>query len=108
VLSGGASCGELFEHSGRLSDLDEVSVGVAHVAANLGAAINRRGQKGRALGRPFLVDLFDVGYTEVEECADTVEVGGDLEVDVWFVVGWAAARVDDDPTRSDYCSMSNM
>lgn len=41
--------GLLLEDARSLTDLDEVSVGFTHVAADLGSAIDRGSQKGRTL-----------------------------------------------------------
>jgi hypothetical protein len=53
--------------AGRLTDLDEVPVGVAQVTAKLDAAVGRRCQELRASRSPLVVDAVDVGHPDVEE-----------------------------------------
>src|SRR5215207_7168560 len=82
---------------GALADLDEMVVGIAEVAADLGAAVLGRGEESGAAGGPGLVHRLDVGDPDVEEGADAVGVGRGLQDDRGLVVGGTAADVDDDP-----------
>ena len=53
-------------------DLDQVAVGVAHVAADLGLMVLRWRQELVALGGPLDPDGLDVGDPDVEEAADPI------------------------------------
>src|SRR5690348_16428494 len=81
----------------RLSYLDEVAVRVADVAADLTAAVDRRGQKLGPAPAPRFVYGVDVGDPDIEKGADPVKIGRRLERYRWFVVRRSAADVDDDP-----------
>jgi hypothetical protein len=70
-----------------LADLDQVTVGVADVGADLASVVLWLGEKLRAPCRPLPVDLVDVGDTDVEEGAGAVGIGGRGEGDGWLVVG---------------------
>jgi hypothetical protein len=80
-----------------LSDLDQMAVRVAHVAADLSAAVDRRRQEVGAAFAPGAVRAVDVGDANVEEAVDAVWVLWRLECDGRLVVCRAAADVDDDP-----------
>ena len=56
----------------QLADFNQVAVGVAHVAADLDAAVDRRGQKLRAAGAPLFVDGVDVGDADIQEGRDAI------------------------------------
>jgi hypothetical protein len=74
-----------------------VTVGVAHVAADLVLVLFRRRQEFRAPGAPFGVDGRDVFDPDIEEAADMVEIAWRLQGDRRLVVGRPSAHVDDDP-----------
>src|SRR5215470_7740202 len=58
-----------------LADLDEIAVGIAHVAAQLAAmVIERLGQELRALARPMLVACANVRDAQIEEAAHVVRI----------------------------------
>src|ERR1700759_1955952 len=81
----------------RLTDLDDVAVGIADVAADLRLVLLRRRQELRAAGAPVGVDGLDVGDADVLEGADRVGVGGRREWDGRLVVVRPPPFVDDDP-----------
>src|SRR6266545_674157 len=84
-------------HAGRLANLDQMAVGVAHVAADLSAVVLGLGEELRPPRAPRLIGGLDVGDTDVQEGAGAVEVARRLEDDLWLVVGRPAADVDDHP-----------
>src|SRR6266705_3021794 len=81
---------------GGLADLDEVAVGVADVCADLAAVVFGLGEELGSSGRPDLRCRGDVRDADVEEGADLVGVGRRCEGDRGFVVGRAAAVVEDE------------
>ena len=83
---------------GGLPHLDEISIRVPQVAADLGLMLFGRCEEHRAPLAPLGVGPMDVGNADVEEAADSVRVLGCLEDGVRFVVCGATARIDDDPT----------
>src|SRR4030088_161949 len=82
---------------GGLADLDEVAVGVADVCADLAAVVFGLGEEIGSSGRPDLRCRGDVRDADVGEGADLVGVGRRGEGDRGFVVGRAAAVVEDEP-----------
>src|SRR3954470_22301947 len=67
----GPLLGELaLEHPGRLADLDQIAVGVAHVAAHLGPAVDRLSDEVGPLGLPVPVARLDIGHPQVEEAGN--------------------------------------
>ena len=80
-----------------LADLDEVAVGVAHVAAEFMTPVCGRCQELGPASAPQLVDGVDVGDADVEEAADVVGVARRLERHRRLVIGGWPADVDDDP-----------
>jgi len=81
----------------RLTDLDEVAIGIAHVAPRLGLVNLRLGKELRTQTFPTFVTFCDVGDADVHEAADSPAILRRREVDVRLVVGRAAADIDDDP-----------
>ena len=79
-----------------LPDLDDVTVRISDVAADLVLVLLRRRQELRALGAPFGVHCADVCDPDIEEAADPVGVGWRLKGDRGLVVGGASAGIDDD------------
>src|SRR5215475_8651112 len=64
----GALRGELaVQQAGGLADLDEVSVRIPYVTADLRSAVDRRRDELCPLGQPLLVAGLDVGDPEVQE-----------------------------------------
>src|ERR1039457_607347 len=55
------------EQAGRLAHLDEVAIGVTHVAADFAPAVDRRRDEGGAFRAPLPVAGLDVGDAQVEE-----------------------------------------
>src|SRR5580658_4263111 len=76
---------------------DQVTVGIADVAALLVGVLFRRRQELSAPGAPFGVYGVDVFDPDVEEAADPVGIARRLQDDRRLVVGRAPAGVDDDP-----------
>ena len=94
----GPFLGELsLQDSSGLPDLDEVAVGVAHVAAQFGATIDRLDEKGRTAGAPQLVAGFDVCDAQVEERGHVVRRLVRNHICLGLVRGATAARVHDHP-----------
>src|SRR5260370_42519216 len=85
------------QKSGRLADLDQVTVGVADVRADFAPVILGRGQELSAFGRPLLVDLGDVRDAHVEECAGTAGIWWCGEGDAGLIVGGTGSGVEHQP-----------
>ena len=86
-----------FEQSGGLADFDHVAIRVPHVAADLGAAVNRRRHELGSLRAPLLVARLDVGDPQVHEDRDRVARFVVDDRDVGLVGGGPAARIHDHP-----------
>jgi len=86
-------------HLSILADLDEVPVGIAHVAAPFPAVgiLQRLRKEDRALVAPLFVARPDVGNTQIEEAIDSVEIRWCFENDLWFVGSRATSAVENDP-----------
>ena len=77
-----------------LADLDQVAVRAADVGADFAAVIFWLSQKLGTFGRPFPVNLCDIGNAHVEESAGMFGVGRRDRGDPGLVVGRAAAGVE--------------
>src|SRR5262249_48110362 len=77
--------------------LDQVTVGIADVAADLVLVLFRRRQELSPPGTPFGVHRRDILDPDVEEAADPVGIAWRLQGDRRLVVGRASADIDDDP-----------
>ena len=75
--------------TGGLSDLDEMSVGVTQVAADLGAKVLGWGDERGATRAPQVVDRLDVSDTDVEEAAGAGRVLRRVQDHVWACRRWA-------------------
>src|SRR5215469_5593599 len=82
---------------GGLPDFDQMTVGIADVAALLVLVLFRRRQELGTAGAPFGVYGLDVFDPDIEEAADPVGIGWRLQGDRRLVVGRASADIDDDP-----------
>src|SRR5215831_167530 len=71
---GGRNCSAAGLRLSRLTDLDQVAVGVPDVGTDFAPVIFRLGKELHALGRPFRVDPGDIRHTNVEEPARAVGV----------------------------------
>jgi hypothetical protein len=80
-----------------LPQFDQVTVGIADIAALLERVLFRRGQEFSAPGAPFGVYGIDVRHPDIKEAADPVGITWRLQDDRRLVVGRAAAGIDDDP-----------
>src|SRR5712664_3119230 len=89
------------EQARRLADLDQVTIRVADVGADLAAVVLGLGQELGALRRPLRVGRADVGDPEVEKCAGLVGVSRRRERHRGLVIGRAAARIKDEPAVGD-------
>src|SRR5262249_53086801 len=81
----------------QLADLDQVPVGIAHVAPDLGATVDRRGHKLRSAGAPELVDSADVGDADVQEARGVIWIRGRRERHGRLVVRGVFRGTDGDP-----------
>src|SRR5450755_4585151 len=81
----------------RLAYLDEVAVGIAHVAPRLGLVNLRLGEELRTQTLPTFVAFRDVRDADVHEAADSLAIPRRCEVYGQLVVGRPAADIDDDP-----------
>src|ERR1700728_3369727 len=83
-----------------LAHLDQMTVGIADVAALLVLVLLGRCQELSTPGAPFGAHAVDVFNPDLEEAADPVGIAWRLQDDRWLVVGRAAAAIDDDPAVS--------
>ena len=79
-----------------LSDFDDVSVGIAHVAADLVLVLFRLCQEFSTPCAPLGVHGRDVFDPDIQEAADPVGIARSLQADRRLVVRRAAAYADDD------------
>ena len=80
-------------HLSVLADLDEVAVGIAHVATPFPTVIvERLGEEERSFGAPLFVTGPDVGDAQVEEAVHPVEIQRGFEEDIGLVRRRAATR----------------
>src|SRR5439155_11066173 len=63
------------EHADRLADLDQVTIRIADICADLAPVILGLGEKLDALGRPLRVQLPDVRDSNIQECTRAVGIG---------------------------------
>ncbi len=89
-------------HLSVLADLDEVAVGITHVAAPFPAVgiRQRLRKKDRAFVAPLFVAGPDVGDTQIEEAVHSVDIRRCFKKDLWFVGSRATAAVENDPAIS--------
>jgi hypothetical protein len=81
-----------------LADLDEVAVGITHVAVPLPAVIvERLGKKERSFVAPLFVAGPDVGDTQVKEAIHSGEIRRCFEEDLELVGSRATAGIENDP-----------
>src|ERR1700677_4454538 len=80
-----------------LPHFDQVTVGIADVAALLVLVLFRRRQELSAPGAPLRVHSLDVFDPDIEEAADPVGILRRFQGDRGLVVGGASADIDDDP-----------
>ena len=81
-----------------LPHFDQVTIGIADVAAGLVRVPFRRRQELSTAGTPFGVHGLDVFDPEIEEAADPVQIPRRLQGDRRLVVGRPATGIDDDPS----------
>jgi hypothetical protein len=98
----GDSTGIVFEtverHLSVLADLDEVAVGITHVATPFPAVIVQRfGEEERSFVAPFFVAGPDVGDAQVEEAIHSVEIRRSFEEDLRLVGSRTATGIENDP-----------
>src|SRR2546425_7206609 len=84
MIAAGNSSGVLLEvverHPSILADLDEVAVGIAHVATPFPAVVvERLGEEDRSFGAPLFVTGPDVGDTQVKEAVRSEEHTSELQ-----------------------------
>ena len=78
-----------------LADLDEVPVGIAHVATPFPAVIVLRlGKKEGTFGAPLLVAGPNVCDTQIEEAIYSVEIRRCFEIDLWLVGSRATPGIE--------------
>src|SRR5262249_58965600 len=81
----------------RLSDLDEVPVRIADVAAKLRRVDLGLGDEPGTPGRPEVVVAPDVGHAKVQKAAEHIRLSGWGSGDLGLVVGRSTSTIDDDP-----------
>src|SRR5215469_12835207 len=81
----------------RLSDLDEVPVRIAHVAAKLRRVDLWLGDEPGTPRRPEVVVAPDVGHAKVQKAAEHIWLSRWGSDNLGLVVGWSTSAVDDDP-----------
>src|SRR5271169_349764 len=80
-----------------LPHFDQMTVGIADVAALLELVLFRRRQEFSTPGAPFGVHGLDVFNPDIKEAADPVGITRRLQDDRRLVVGRSSAAIDDDP-----------
>jgi len=84
-----------------LADLDEVAVGITHVAAPFPAVIVQwLGKEERSFVTPLFVAGPDVGDTQVKEAIRSVEIRRCFKKDLWLVGSRTTAGIENDPRIS--------
>src|SRR3954452_23541596 len=96
-ILGALLCELAGEQAGGLADLDHVTVRVSHVAADLGAAIDRWGHELGPLRAPPLITRLDICDAQVQEARDRVPRLVVDDRDVGLVRGGTATWVHDQP-----------
>src|SRR6202044_4211010 len=86
---------------GALSDLDDVAVGIANVAACLAVLRYRFRDELGTSTLPQVVAGSNIRNADVHEAADLVRVGEDAEGDRRLVRGGPATDVDEEPRIRD-------
>src|SRR3974390_3790543 len=81
---------------GALSDLDNISVRIADVAARLAVLGDRLRDELRSSTFPKLIARLNIRNAEIHKAVDVVRVG-DAERYRRLIRGWAAPDVDDHP-----------
>src|SRR3989442_15253726 len=99
MIAAGNSSGVLLEvverHLSVLADLDEVAVGIAHVATPFPTVVvERLGEEERSFGAPLFATGPDVGDAQVEEAVHPVEIRRGFEEDIGLVRRRAATRIE--------------
>src|SRR6266478_3701559 len=84
-----------------LPDLDQIVIGVTHVAANLHAMVLWLREELGPFASPLLVRGSDVCNTNIHEAGNLIQTLRDVQSDGWFIVGWAATDVQNQPTISN-------
>src|SRR5262249_1025711 len=82
---------------GRLSNLNEVAIRIAHVAPHLRCMDFGLGDELRAPGRPELVVAFDITHAKVQKVAEDIWIAWRPSDDVRLIVGPSASAVDRQP-----------
>jgi hypothetical protein len=79
---------------GGLSDLDNITVRIANVAASLAVLGNRFREELGSSTFPQFVARLNICNADIQEAADLIRVGGDAERYCRLVRGWPAPDVD--------------
>src|SRR5215469_2690948 len=81
-----------------LADLDEIPIGITHVAAPFPPVIvERLGKKRRAFVAPLFIAIPDVGDTQIEETIHSLGIRWCFENDFRLVWSRATAGIENDP-----------
>src|SRR5258708_16907664 len=81
-----------------LPDLDQIVIGVTHVAADLRAMVLWLREELGPFAAPLLVSGSDVCNTNIQEDGNLIQTLRDVQRDGWFIVGSAATEVQNQPT----------
>src|SRR5207237_5910365 len=84
--------------SSCLPDLDDIVIRVTHVTANLHAMVLWLGQEFGPSPSPLLIRGLDVGDTNIQEAGNLIRVLRGTKRHVWFIVGWTATYIHNQPT----------
>src|SRR5579863_6971423 len=84
-----------------LSDLDDIAVGIADVAARLAVLFLRLRDELGASTLPQLIARLDIGNADIHKAADFIRVGEDAERYRRLVGGRTSPDVDDEPRICD-------
>jgi hypothetical protein len=86
-------------HLSILADLDEVAVGITHVAPPA-VIVEWLGKKERSFVAPLLVAGPNVGDTQVKKATHSVAIRRCFKEDLWLVGRRATAGIENDPGMS--------
>src|SRR5258708_35189453 len=81
-----------------LPDLDQIVIGVTHVAADLRAMVLWLREELGPFAAPLLVSGSDVCNTNIQEAGNLIQTLRDVQRDRWVIGRWAGADVLKQPT----------
>ena len=80
-----------------MPNLDDIAVGVTHVAANLHPVVLWLGQEFGSSASPLLVRVLDVCNTNIEKARNLIGVLRGTKRNSGFIIRWAATDIHNQP-----------